>query len=1387
MKHKIVLALAFVMSLLLAVTLLAPGVSPEPTAQIYIKGNSELVSQAQSNNWTGSGSESDPYILYNLTINANGYDYGIYIADTSLYFIILDSWVEGAAEASVCLYNVNNGRVENTTCLDSGTGISLISSSNTVLSNVSVQGGLDYGIYLSFSNGNTIADSTVSRNGVGICLWSSGGNTIRNDNVSDNLESGVRLVSSSDNLLDSLECSNNSISGLDFTASRNNVVNNSRAGGSLDGIVIESSSHGNTVSGSNLSLNFNNGIRILESDRNTLRDNRYGEERFAINITDSAWGMLYNNTMYNCSILLQGDQETFTTQTISLNNTVNGRPVLYVRGGDQAAMVMLEAGSDAGEIILGGVNGAEITDRSFDNASVAICMGYNTGIQIRDSSFDKFLLALYIQDSRYTLVDNITGTNSETVIFAWRSHDLSVANSGFSYNLVGARIYECERSTVSANTFSANGAGLVLAEAAASHVENANEFDGNAIGMLLGGSHDITVRHNTFHGDGTGIDVGISLAGSRINTIEHNGFNGVGTGILVNRSINNKILSNDLRDGGIGVYIAGPGPNTVSNNTCRGNDVGVKTEGSSGTVIENNRDINENGIGIFIESGVNEKVLSNTLTGNDAAGIKIANSSSSLVLNNTCAGSKAGISIVSSQGIEATRNTCIGNEDGIWVMDSSARLDGNTCSGSTRDNTRGIMISYSQGVTVEGGLYDNNRDGIHLSYSSGVELRNLNSSSNYVGIILRWSDNNVLENVTCGYNSRYGIGLEDSDNNRINGSKVYDNQDHGVGLRESDHNDLTNNTLEGNHGHGVFVWSGSENRFLNNAFLHNNDGLDDHIPPHVQAYDDGTSNQWNTEGRLHNYGNHWSEWTSDGDGNGIADRPYVLGGSGGAVDRCPLIQPHLRITGAPRDLAAESGNKTVVLTWKVPSDTGGAPILNYIIYRENNGTVARVAVINPELTYIDHDVVNGLNYTYWISASNLLDEGPRSLPAEAHPASVPFSSTNITAMSNTTAKTITLNWTVPEDGGANISGYHVYRGLDAGNFSLLFTVTNGTTYNDTDTLRGVRYYYYVVAFNVMGNGSRSEIINCTVPPVPPDAPRNLTTEASDSSVRLTWEAPEVNGGANVTEYAVYRRDSSGTVLEIGSTTGLAFMDNNAVNGITYYYWVKAKNSAGEGAGSTEVPATPMTVPGTVTGLTATRSGNTVVLSWSAPSYDGGSPIIGYHIYRGLTSSDMELISSSSAASYSDNTVTSGIAYYYRVAAINSVGEGEMSLYKQEKNTKTLPGKVVDADNNPVPNATVIIDGREYTTDENGLFVAEVQPGAGKTITIRAPGMEDLTQTIDVPLRATDLGSFQMEAGSSEDGDDIMGLIWIPVVAVVALVSLLVLSRLLRRDRKARKR
>ena len=165
-------------------------------------------------------------------------------------------------------------------------------------------------------------------------------------------------------------------------------------------------------------------------------------------------------------------------------------------------------------------------------------------------------------------------------------------------------------------------------------------------------------------------------------------------------------------------------------------------------------------------------------------------------------------------------------------------------------------------------------------------------------------------------------------------------------------------------------------------------------------------------------------------------------------------------------------------------------------------------------------------------------------------------------------------------------------------------------------------------------------------------PTGLTAIAGNQQIALTW-----NASSGATSYNIGRATTTGgPYTTVSSPTMASYTDSSVTNGTTYYYVVSATNSAGTSANSSQVSATPQAPPPVPSGLTATPGNQQVSLSWAA-----STGAASYNVKRGAVSGGpFTTVSSPTATSYNDPSLTNGTTYYYVVSAVNAGGESANS-------------------------------------------------------------------------------------------------------------------------------
>jgi hypothetical protein len=146
------------------------------------------------------------------------------------------------------------------------------------------------------------------------------------------------------------------------------------------------------------------------------------------------------------------------------------------------------------------------------------------------------------------------------------------------------------------------------------------------------------------------------------------------------------------------------------------------------------------------------------------------------------------------------------------------------------------------------------------------------------------------------------------------------------------------------------------------------------------------------------------------------------------------------------------------------------------------------------------------------------------------------------------------------------------------------------------------------------------------------------------------------------QISAYYKPAAGSWTLVGTRTDSTYGGSGVIGVKTFQASPGAWQQDNFGGGTSPPPPPPGTVPTVPLSLAATAGDSQVILTWSAPTSDGGSPITAYRIYRSLSASTEVLYASPAGTSttYTDNTAVNGTAYFYEVSAVNSIGESALS-------------------------------------------------------------------------------------------------------------------------------
>ncbi len=1062
----------------------------------------QFAADAASYGWPGSGTTSDPFIIEDLVIDAEGASAAIYVGNVTFAFVVRDCelynatlWRAGGVFMSgngIALYNDAWVRVESCYIHNDADSAIRIVQCQKVVAQDNICGSTDtypmYGIDVSSCNDVTISGNTISHFYIGALIYSENVGIDHNEFVS-NAWWGICFDNDHCSATDNT-CEGSTEDGIITYASDCTILNNTCTFNGKSGIYLTSSATDCLVCNNTCVSNGLNGIKVdSHSDRTRIENNSCSGAQMGITIDSS-------DDVYLRADLCSGNSDDgYDLNDISRGTLVDCRAVandgdgLFLYGGKNCSLSACVFESNG--------NGGAGTESS-ETTTVTGCTFTNNGYWgavAWDDRLCTFSNNSFQEDSDMGL--NMIATNSHCVVF----------NNSFVSNYYGIIVWDSTHDTwIHNNTFSYNTIGLEIRTDSTNNSVTGNLFHDNVdFAIEITQSQGNYIYRNQFtsnHGSGLRYDAAHAQAWS----FNGNFFDGTGHGNLWS-----DWRTPDLnRDGVVDLPYIVPGGNCQDMLPVMPEDVFapnlVITSPQQGAVVGSlTFDVNWT-------AWDNESGLDHFLICPDSAGwVDIG-----YVFTHSVTFTTYGEHSVAVRAVDNATN-----EYGLQVGFRIAVLP---------DAPRGLVASSLPSKihlnwtapASDGGspitLYTIYRSEMPLAWTAYRQVTGL-----------EFDDRNVTFGHTYYYhvNATNAVGEGSASNDASATANGPPSAPRGLTAIAGNHMVTLNWTAPSYVGPGSLTY----HLYRNGSILWSGAGIS-HI-------DTSTAN-----GFLYTY-------------TVSASNSVGWGLNSTSASAAPIGPPS-----APRDLAGETGNGMVNLSWMPPSYYGPGGI-TYHLFR--NGTLIWSGTTE---WHPDTGLTNYVHYAYNVAASNSLGWGANSTGVVLTPVPSEMRPTAPRDLAATAGNgNMTLTWTAPLYSNASaISEYVIWIGTSPTHLAYLYNssspgcVLNGMT-------KGTTYYVKVWAINSAGQGTNSS----TVPGTPfgaPEPPRGLAAIAGAANASLNWTTPTYIGPGALT-YHVFRNGAL-----VWSGTANVYVDTGLTSGVHYTYTVSAGNSVGWGQNATAVHATP---------------------------------------------------------------------------------------------------------------------------------------------------------------------------------------------------------------------
>ncbi len=461
--------------------------------------------------------------------------------------------------------------------------------------------------------GTIIRDLIITRTHSCIRLLHSRQITVQNNTCTPIFGDGINLYNTNASMVVNNTCIGQGFyggnEGIELRRGYENIITNNNCTQNTFGFLIVYGSlnviHDNTVvenrqadiqvsatDRNTLTNNTADWINLWYADSNNISSNYLGGERSsALFIEMAGNNTICDNHFVNGGIFL--DQTYLIRQRLVANNTVNGKPLIYL-----ADKVNWTIPSVGGQIVLVNCSEMVVSDYTISDCHTGILLLYSRRCQVMSNSLTRSgILVLYTNS---TLLEHNTCTDSDYGIRVRGSNNI-----------------------ISQNTCARNLFGLILGSGQNNRIVNNLCTQNVYIGISVHYDRNLVVSNNTCNYNLLGLEVA-SCENGRI--VENNCSHNLERGILIDThwGANLTLIQNTCHNNAqVGIYGGHVRDAYISGNDCQDNGgygIGIFWSGDN-NIIEQNWCLHNGKDGLYLEDLTNSRITYNVFGENHRHGI----------------------------------------------------------------------------------------------------------------------------------------------------------------------------------------------------------------------------------------------------------------------------------------------------------------------------------------------------------------------------------------------------------------------------------------------------------------------------------------------------------------------------------------------------------------------------------------------------------------------------------------------------------------------------------------------------------------------------------------------------------------------------------------------